>query len=457
MRNLARAHWAVAALAIVVAAPCVAAPSRAVIVDIENASTEQVEAWRDAPGVESWVELGRELLLTGDTTRIAQSTGLGLAMRDIGAYAVDDLVLHLRGCAVDVTPADLLVHTGGRYDLLVRPDAARRATLTHAEAEGLDEWIDVTPGMVVARQYRFERPVALPADERITPLVARVDTTRWFADVETLAGWSRSTFSTELVAARQWIAARFTSLGLEVSEPAFTFTYQGTRTANNVMGVVRGLQRPDDWVIVGGHYDSRQQDIMNPANAPGADDNASGCSAVLELARLFTRARPAATMIFMCYAGEEQNLFGSKAHVQALTASGDLGKIKLVATLDMIGWSSSASLSADLDTLSPFVATRNRFADAALTYVPGLTPVVSTIACCSDHIPYAQAGVPAVLSIHGNWQSYVHYHRTTDTPANLGAHAQAIGGAIMRMNVATVAGEAGPMDRIFDAGLEAGE
>lgn len=55
-----------------------------------------------------------------------------------------------------------------------------------------------------------------------------------------------------------------------------------------------------------------------------------------------------------------------------------------------------------------------------------------------DHMPYINRGRPSILSIHRSY-GFVHYHRSTDLPENLGPFAQAIGSAIMRMNVAAVA------------------
>ena len=64
--------------------------------------------------------------------------------------------------------------------------------------------------------------------------------------------------------------------------------------------------------VVGGHYDSRVTDVLNAtADAPGADDDGSGVSAVLELARLFAPHPPDSTIVFVAYAGEEQGLYGS--------------------------------------------------------------------------------------------------------------------------------------------------
>ena len=427
--------------------------ARAVLVDISQAQAAEVDAWRSAAGVDWWLELGDDLLLSGDVGALRAAVRNDIELRDLGKLAPQDLVLHARGCAVDRTPADLLVYPGSRYDLLLRPDAERMAALGHDDPAhiGAEEWIDVEPNSVIARQYRFERPVPLGADPAISALVVEIDPARWYADVETLAAWDRSSYSSELDEARQWIAARFASLGLAVSEPSFPLMHQPsgtTFTPSNVIGFLQGTSRPGEWVVVGGHYDSRN--ITNApssaANTPGADDNATGCSAVLELARVFSTKRPAASMIFMCYAGEEQGLVGGNAHAGGLQTEGQLGRVRLAAIMDMIGWSANATLGADLDTTSTFVATRNLFADAALTYVPGLAITVSALTCCSDHMPYINRGRPSVLSIHKNYTSYVHYHRATDLPSNLGPHAQAIGGAIMRMNAAAVASVVGPMD-----------
>ena len=450
-----RLRMIAAALAVVCGSSCALAEERSVLVDISQASTADVDAWRQADGVRSWLELGNDLMLTGDPTSMRTALPDRVILRDLGAFGPDDLVLHARGCAADLAPADLLVFPGSRYDLLLRPDAARMTQLTHGETAdgGTAEWLDVQPNQVIARQYRLDRPVPLGADPAIAALVAEVDPARWYADVVTLASWDRSSYSPELADARQWIAARFASLGLTVSEPVFSLVSGGVDfTPSNVIGFLPGSSRPGEWVIVGGHYDSRNltNSPASAANTPGADDNASGCSGVLELARIFSTKRPASSMLFMCYAGEEQNLVGSNAHAASLQSAGQLPRVRLAAIMDMIGWSPNATLGADLDTTTAFAATRNLFADAALTYVPGLAVTVSGITCCSDHMPYINRGRPSILSIHRNYTSYVHYHRSTDLPENLGAFAQSIGGAIMRLNVAAVASVVGPMDTAGD-------
>ncbi|MEP7248493.1 MAG: M28 family metallopeptidase [Spartobacteria bacterium] len=82
----------------------------------------------------------------------------------------------------------------------------------------------------------------------------------------------------------------------------------------NVVATLLGAQpeAKDRIYVVSGHYDSRASDPLNAtADAPGANDDASGVAAVLELARVMSKQKWDATIVFMAVAGEEQGLFGS--------------------------------------------------------------------------------------------------------------------------------------------------
>jgi Zn-dependent M28 family amino/carboxypeptidase len=87
---------------------------------------------------------------------------------------------------------------------------------------------------------------------------------------------------------------------------------------------------------VSGHYDSRVTDVMNAtADAPGADDDASGVAAVMEMARVMSKKNWDATLVFMAVAGEEQGLFGSTHW--AKTAKEKNWNIAGMITNDIIG------------------------------------------------------------------------------------------------------------------------
>lgn len=122
-------------------------------------------------------------------------------------------------------------------------------------------------------------------------------------------------------AARAWAKARFDAIGAacggcltsETIERSFT----GPRAPNGVNIVdVLGIQKgsdPDRVVIVGGHIDSMNGDVMDAkADAPGANDDASGVAVVLEAARILSKRKFRATIVYAAFSGEEQGLWGGK-------------------------------------------------------------------------------------------------------------------------------------------------
>jgi hypothetical protein len=92
----------------------------------------------------------------------------------------------------------------------------------------------------------------------------------------------------------------------------------------------------DRVIVVSSHYDSRVTDVLNAtSDAPGANDNASGSSAVLELARVFATRPTEATVVFVTFAGEEQGLYGS-AHFAQMAAD-QHWNIEAELNMDIIG------------------------------------------------------------------------------------------------------------------------
>lgn len=436
--------------------PPVVADARApaALIDISDVPLATVDGLKPSTDDGWWLELGDQLLVAGNLSRVRAETP-ATRLRELGSLAPADLVLHARGCGDSTLAPSLTLVTGLNYDLMRQTPATRSASASSAHAShlGAPEWLPVVANSVIARRFESPEGSALPADPAIVPIVARVDAVRWFGDVEALAAFDRSSFSSELALARAYIAQQFAALGLAVSEPEFQFTYGGQpATVRNVIGTWTGSRNPTDLIVVGGHYDSRNSVNGAPLDTPGADDNATGCSGVMEAARVLTRFRPTSTVLFMCYAGEEQGLHGSAAHVSALNVEGILGRVSHMANMDMIGWSATPDVGVLIGTTGApqNVALMQDLAEAAETYVPELGVMTTTNTCCSDHMPYLNAGRPAVFSIHrGSAAAYPHYHRATDLPPNLGPHAQAVGGAIIRMNVAALATWTGASDRIF--------
>lgn len=437
----------------------------ALVLALDDVDAGELAALKQADGVDWWLELGDALLIG------SRQPGLRLRYRathQVLAHveAVDpaELALHARGCGDTLTAAGetLRIWPLGSYDLVRRPRAfAPMPGGDPATRSGLaaPEWLPVEVDTVLARLHRFDRPQARSAEPGIAAIVDRVDGERWFADVETLAAWDRSSFAGQLSQARHWIAAEFAALGLAVSEPAFAFTLNGHHAqVANVVGRLEGRGTPDEWIVVGGHYDARNTNLYSPSPTPGADDNASGCAGVIEAARALRPFRPERSVLFLCYAGEEQGLRGSYHHVDTLSAEGELAKVTAMLNMDMIGWSADETLGVLFESRpgAANVELVELLADAAATYAgTALEAVLAYNSCCSDHMPYVNAGRPGVMSIHrGRAATYPHYHRDTDTAVNLGPHARAIGTAIVRSNVAALALLSGASDVILIADNE---
>jgi Zn-dependent M28 family amino/carboxypeptidase len=91
----------------------------------------------------------------------------------------------------------------------------------------------------------------------------------------------------------------------------------------NVVAIQRGTERPNQVVIITGHIDSRVSDVMNAtAPSPGANDDGSGTAAVIEAARVLSRHRFPATIVYAALSGEEQGLFGGRILADYAKAQG---------------------------------------------------------------------------------------------------------------------------------------
>ncbi len=415
--------------------------------------TRQVEAdggW--------WLEMENRLLVAAPPARLPDLLAGERVVADLGWIRPDDLALQTRACGVDEGPALPAIADTGRFALVRTP-----ATLLPYKAPDVSEWRPVVPNRAITKDLRarglLHMAKAAP-DPDVQQRVDAIDTQRWFDTLSTLASYDRSSYGSGIDQARDWLIGEFGALGLQVSTQ--TFLIGGTATqVENVIARRTGSVYPDEWVIVGGHYDSRQQSINDPSQSPGAEDNASGCAGVVEAARVFSQFPPQRTMVFVCFAGEEQGLYGGSAYAQSLQSSGDLAKVDLAVIMDMIGYSGDADLDVLLETSSSLSTVFTPFATAAATYAPELRVITDTSACCSDHMPFINLGVPSLLTIENDYsyhatmrpEGYQHYHKTTDLPANI-TRAQQMGGGILKMNIAVLTDAAGFEPPVLRDGFE---
>jgi hypothetical protein len=197
------------------------------------------------------------------------------------------------------------------------------------------------------------------------------------------------------------------------------FTSQDV-AGHNVGAFIRGSHPTlyKEFVVVGAHYDhlgtsgrfSLDPDLQQSVR-PGADDNASGTAALLELARRLAASPPLRSVLLVHFDAEEWGLVGSRAFVQQPPIPSSLMVFML--NLDMVGRLNGRDLL--IDGSAADLATRN-FADSVSRAVG--VPSARTLhsAGRSDHAPFASIGVPAISLTSG---FHADYHRVGDVPQRI--------------------------------------
>lgn len=177
----------------------------------------------------------------------------------------------------------------------------------------------VTPGSEPPKNAQISAVLSDISAARIEQTIRRLVS---FGTRQTLSDTQSKTRG--IGAARQWIKSELESYNQEnggrlqvafdeFTQPAGPRNPQPVQVVN-VVATLPGAQPEarDRIYVVSGHYDSRVTDVMNAtADAPGADDDASGVAAMMEMARVMSQKNWDATLVFMAVAGEEQGLFGS--------------------------------------------------------------------------------------------------------------------------------------------------
>ncbi len=213
----------------------------------------------------------------------------------------------------------------------------------------------------------------------------------------------RDTGSRGYVKAAEYIAQECKDAGLNVEYQQVPL--RGGRVCHNVIAWIEGVDI-DSVVVVGGHLDHvgvRRGTVYN-----GADDNASGSAAVLGLAKRFAKGeKPAQTLVFQWYTGEEDGFVGSRYYVKHPLFprdKPDIKKHKFMLNLDMVGRLRSTA-----------VRSRDFNLPAILKELYAKYPFAKSITLLnesgSDQVPFAHKGIPNVFLHTGPHRDY---HRPSD-------------------------------------------
>lgn len=225
-------------------------------------------------------------------------------------------------------------------------------------------------GLLAGAACAQETRVVAPVDPQIAAVLKQVSAEHIQKTIEKLVSFgTRSTLSAQdsasiaaghgIGAAREWIKSELESYSrtcggcLEVKTDNFTKQpadrVPRPTEITNVYAVLKGddPESAQRIVLVTGHYDSRNSDILSVTDpAPGANDDGSGTAVSLECARVLSKLKFPATIVFLTVAGEEQGLYGSEHFAQIAKAEG--WNIEAVLNNDIVGGDRSPQQDASV-------------------------------------------------------------------------------------------------------------
>jgi hypothetical protein len=298
--------------------------------------------------------------------------------------------------------ADILFD--GDHYLIVRTDETRFGQLTPAKNDGMVRIFEREALLPLERSLPV--PAKSEPDTFVVYLLNQVNGDFITNRVQHLEDYgTRNAYAPESILAQQWIEEKFLEWGLDVE--VMNFTMPGGPASDNVIATLTGTKYPDEFVVVGGHYDSYAGSGM----APGADDNASGTSGVMEIARILSQYEFDRSVIFCAFSGEEYGLYGSAAYASRSAQQGMdiLGYFNM----DMIGYLDPGSLGMKTSLIYPQSAQElaDFYAYVTSIYLPSFQVESATlIGGDSDHTSFNNNGYMGIFPFEdvNNYSPYIH-------------------------------------------------
>lgn len=230
--------------------------------------------------------------------------------------------------------------------------------------------------------------------QKIMGQLTQKDSLTW----ETNSGKSRVSFrdkltwsvATKTVDYTEFIVKKGVVLGVPVSIDAkVDQVFVPNFVAYNVGAMIWGTRRPDSMIVFTAHYD-HLGGMGKKTYFPGANDNASGVSFLLSLAKHYAKNPPPYTMVFICFAAEEAGLIGSKYFTENPLIN--LANIRFLINLDLVGTGENGATVVNATVFPEEFALLNRINDQG-KYLVKINPRGK--AANSDHYFFSEKGVPS--------------------------------------------------------------
>jgi hypothetical protein len=212
----------------------------------------------------------------------------------------------------------------------------------------------------------------------------------------------------------------------------------GSKSSHNLIAdkAGTGSREQQQIVVIAAHLDSINWIAHGSpdAPAPGADDNGSGSAGLLEIAGALQNYAFTHSLRFVLFCGEEEGLYGSQQYVQGMSQS-ERVRMKAVVNMDMIGGLNTQAPSVTLESSAKYSEMIDVLVNAGHVYT-SLEIETSWHYFDSDHVPFIDAGIPAVLTIEGADTSNLYIHSPDDILDHLN-YSLAL--EVLRMNTAFIA------------------
>lgn len=190
--------------------------------------------------------------------------------------------------------------------------------------------------------FEYTYPEVTEVNPNIRALMDRVSADSLEATIDHLQSYHTRRYDSRMVyEVQNWLLGQYQRLGFD---SVYLHDFQLpphlpiAETSDNVVAIQKGTRYPDEYVVCGAHYDSYNDAPGDPDSlrAPGADDNASGVSGILETARILSKCSFERSIIYVNFGAEEVGLVGSAAYARDCAA--DSMHIVGYFNLDMIGY-----------------------------------------------------------------------------------------------------------------------
>ncbi len=295
-----------------------------------------------------------------------------------------------------------ILHQGADF-LVVGTDEQKASKLYPALHGGMVR-ITKTPARFPSNSIDY-KPGSLSARDDIFAMIGQVNMDTLEAFVQHLQDYgTRNAYKAGGILAQNWILSKFQSYGLPAE--LHDFSMPSGPASDNVIATLTGTKYPDEYVVLGAHYDS----YAGGSNEPGADDNATGTAGILEAARILSQYDFDRSIIFATWSGEEYGLYGSEAWASEAAEEGM--NILGYFNIDMAGYLEPGNL-IHTDIIAPVSATELKqfYKDVCAIYLPEFQTNNGALSGGdSDHTSFNNNGYQGIFPFEDsqNYSPYIH-------------------------------------------------